>query len=263
MKNTRRLIAGIVTLTMVSAMAPVNAFATENIISLDDSTSSGSTDVKYSVEPSYTVVIPASITLSDTSAINASISVDETATPFKLGKDQKLSVNIADVDTNDFKVTNADQSLDYTVTAGTSTTALTRGSTAAEFTNDDKEPKVLTFSQMDASEANYAGDYTGTLTFDIAVESFVPVTSLNVNGNINLGIGGTHTVTATVNPQNATNKTLEWEKNRDDVDLNVSEDTLSCTITGNNAGHASVTVRTTDGSGLYETFVVVIEPPAP
>ena len=262
MKNTRRLIAGIVTLTMVSAMAPVNAFATENIISLDDSTSSGSTDVKYSVEPSYTVVIPASITLSDTSAINASISVDETATPFKLGKDQKLSVNIADVDTNDFKVTNADQSLDYTVTAGTSTTALTRGSTAAEFTNDDKTSKTLTFSQMDESAANYAGDYTGTLTFDIAVESFVPVTSLNVNvnGDIDLGIGGTHTVTATVNPQNATNKTLEWVKDRDDVDLNVSEDTLSCTITGNNAGHASVTVRTTDGSGLEKTFVVMIAP---
>ena len=169
MKNTKRFITGMVTLAMVSAMAPMNVFATENTIPLNANTSSGSTDVKYSVDPSYTVVIPASVTLSDTSTTNATISVDETAKPFKLAKGQKLSVKIANEDTNDFKVTNADDSLDYTVTADSET--LAKGSTAAEFSNDDKTDKTLTFSKMDASEAKYAGDYTGTLTFDIAVES--------------------------------------------------------------------------------------------
>ena len=168
MKNKKRFIAGMITLTMVSAMAPINAFATENIKTLDASTSSNSTDVKYSVDPSYTVVIPASITLSDTAATSASISVDETAKPFKLAKGQKLSVKIANEDTNNFKVTNADDSLDYTVTAGSET--LAKGSTAAEFSNDDKTDKTLTFSKMDASEAKYAGDYKGTLTFGISVE---------------------------------------------------------------------------------------------
>ncbi|SFD29524.1 hypothetical protein [Ruminococcus albus] len=168
MKNTKRFIAGVITLTMVSAMAPINAFATENIKTIDANTSSNSTDVKYSVDPSYTVVIPASITLSDTAATSASISVDETAKPFKLAKGQKLSVKIANEDTNDFKVTNADDSLDYTVTAGSET--LAKGSTAAEFSNDDKTDKTLTFSKMDSTLAKYAGDYTGTLTFDIAVE---------------------------------------------------------------------------------------------
>jgi hypothetical protein len=157
-----------ITLTMVSAMAPINAFATENTKTIDANTSSNSTDVKYSVDPSYTVVIPASITLSDTAATSASISVDETAKPFKLAKGQKLSVKIANEDTNDFKVTNADDSLDYTVTAGSET--LAKGSTAAEFSNDDKTDKTLTFSKMDASEAKYAGDYKGTLTFGISVE---------------------------------------------------------------------------------------------
>ena len=177
MKNTKRFITGMVTLAMVSAMAPMNVFATENTIPLNANTSSGSTDVKYSVDPSYTVVIPASVTLSDTSTTNATISVDETAKPFKLAKGQKLSVKIANEDTNDFKVTNADDSLDYTVTAGSET--LAKGSTAAEFSNDDKTDKTLTFSKMDASKAKYAGDYKGTLTFGISVESAETIVDLS------------------------------------------------------------------------------------
>ena len=146
MKNTRRFITGMVTLAMVSAMAPMNVFATENTTPLNENNSSGSTDVKYSVDPSYMVTIPASITLSDTSTTSASISVDETAKPFKLSDGQTLSVNIADVETNDFKVKCDTVEVPYTVTAGTSTTALEKGSTAAAFTNDDKTAKALTFS---------------------------------------------------------------------------------------------------------------------
>ena len=179
MKNKKRFIAGMITLTMVSAMAPLNAFATENTKTIDANTSSNNTDVKYSVDPSYTVVIPASITLSDTAATSTSISVDETAKPFKLAKGQKLSVKIANEDTNDFKVTNADDSLDYTVTAGSET--LAKGSTAAEFSNDDKTDKTLTFSKMDASEAKYAGDYKGTLTFGISVENAAPANPYAAN----------------------------------------------------------------------------------
>ncbi|WP_024858848.1 hypothetical protein [Ruminococcus albus] len=199
MKNTKRFIAGMITLTMVSAMAPINAFATENIKTLDANTSSNSTDVKYSVDPSYTVVIPASITLSDTAATSASISVDETAKPFKLAKGQKLSLKIANEDTNDFKVTNADDSLDYTVTAGSET--LAKGSTAAEFSNDDKTDKTLTFSKMDASKAKYAGDYTGTLTFGISVESaetIVDLSTLTADYEAKDGVTLTGTLAANV-----------------------------------------------------------------
>ncbi|EXM38686.1 hypothetical protein RASY3_03090 [Ruminococcus albus SY3] len=174
MKNKKRFIAGMITLTMVSAMAPLNAFATENTKTIDANTSSNSTDVKYSVDPSYTVVIPASITLSDTAATSTSISVDETAKPFKLAKGQKLSVNIADVEINDFKVKCGTVEVPYTVTAGTSTTALEKGSTAAAFTNDDKTAKTLTFSKIDSTLATVAGEYTGTLTFGISVEEPEP-----------------------------------------------------------------------------------------
>ena len=181
MKNTKRFITGMVTLAMVSAMAPMNVFATENTIPLNANTSSGSTDVKYSVDPSYTVVIPASVTLSDTSTTNATISVDETAKPFKLAKGQTLSVNIADVETNDFKVTCDTVEVPYTVTAGTSTTALERGSTAAAFTNDDKTAKTLTFSQINSTLATVAGEYTGTLTFGISVENAAPANPYAAN----------------------------------------------------------------------------------
>ncbi len=176
MKNTRRFITGMVTLAMVSAMAPMNVFATENTIPLNANTSSGSTDVKYSVDPSYTVVIPASVTLSDTSTTNATISVSgkDESNPFKLGSGQALSVNIADVETNDFKVKCDTVEVPYTVTAGTSTTALEKGSTAAAFTNDDQTAKNLTFSKIDSTLATVAGEYTGTLTFGISVENAAP-----------------------------------------------------------------------------------------
>ena len=180
MKNTRRFISAVTALTLVSALAPVSAFAlpssddttgnTPTTKTLDAATASNSTDVNYSVDPSYTVIIPAKVALSDTAATPATISLDETAKPFKLGKGQTLKVNLAE--TNDFKVTNADLSLDYTITAGSAT--LKAGDTAAAFTNDDKTAKTITFSQMDATKATYAGDYTGTLTFSIAVENAAP-----------------------------------------------------------------------------------------
>ena len=193
MKNTKRFITGMVTLAMVSAMAPMNVFATENTIPLNANTSSGSTDVKYSVDPSYTVVIPASVTLSDTSTTNATISVDETAKPFKLAKGQTLSVNIADVETNDFKVKCGTVEVPYTVTAGTSTTALERGSTAAAFTNDDKTAKTLTFSQINSTLATVAGEYIGTLTFGISLEdaAYVPKTFTSLSNGDILRVGDT------------------------------------------------------------------------
>ena len=222
MKNTKRFITGMVTLAMVSAIAPMNVFATENTIPLNANTSSNSTDVKYSVDPSYTVVIPASVTLSDTSTTNATISVDETAKPFKLAKGQKLSVKIANEDTNDFKVTNADDSLDYTVTAGSET--LAKGSTAAEFSNDDKTDKTLTFSKMDASEAKYAGDYTGTLTFDIAVESAAAPALAGINNN------GTFSCTRRRSETYSTNFSTN------DVNISLDGDILSISHPNANTG---------------------------
>ena len=49
---------------------------------------------------------------------------------------------------------------------------LAAGDAAASFdTQTGTQTATLTFSQIDEDQALYAGDYTGTLTFDIAVES--------------------------------------------------------------------------------------------
>ncbi|MBO4867429.1 MAG: Ig-like domain-containing protein [Ruminococcus sp.] len=256
MKNTKRFITGMVTLAMVSAMAPINAFATENIKTLDASTSSNSTDVKYSVDPSYTVVIPASITLSDTAATSASISVDETAKPFKLAKGQKLSVKIANEDTNDFKVTNADNSLDYTVTAGSDT--LAKGSTAAEFSNDDKTDKTLTFSKMDSTLAKYAGDYTGTLTFGIELEdASTPVTAITLNKTATtIQAGQTETLSvSSVTPDDATDKTVTWSSDNEAV---ATVNSTTGEVTAVAFGTANITATANDGSGVTATCAVTV-----
>ncbi len=173
MKNTRRFISAVMALVMAAGSAMY--------VSAEDAQENQNTNLLYTVDPSYAVTIPASITLSDTSTTSASISVDENAKPFKLSDGQTLSVNIADVETNDFKVKCGTVEVPYTVTAGTSTTALEKGSTAAAFTNDDKTAKTLTFSQIDSTLATVAGEYTGTLTFGIELEdASTPVTPVTI-----------------------------------------------------------------------------------
>lgn len=134
-----------------------------NKITPQSASKSGNINVEYDVSPAYTVTIPSAVTLSDTSAVSAEI----TAENVMLETGKKLTVSLAE-DT-EFTVKNGDSSVNYTVssTAG----VLSAGSKAAEFTSSSEvQTAELTFSQIDLSEVEYAGKYTGTLTFCVAVE---------------------------------------------------------------------------------------------
>ena len=249
MKNTRRFISAVMALVMAAGSAMY--------VSAEDAQENQNTNLLYTVDPSYAVTIPASITLSDTSTTSASISVDETAKPFKLSDGQKLSVNIADVETNDFKVKCGTVEVPYTVTAGTSTTALERGSTAAAFTNDDKTAKTLTFSQIDSTIATVAGEYTGTLTFGIELEdASTPVTNITLNKtSTSIKVGSTETLSVTaVTPDNATDKTYTWSSDNTDV-ATVDADGK---VTAVAFGTANITATANDGSGVTATCAVTV-----
>ena len=117
--------------------------------------------VTYTVDPAYTVTIPASVTLGNTAIVSAS--------DVKIGKNQTLKVTLSGTseDDNTFKVKAGDETLTYTVTKGN--TNITVGSEVLSVnteTSGDALKAELSFSKPNAT---YAGTYQGTVTFTVSM----------------------------------------------------------------------------------------------
>ena len=133
----------------------------------DPKPSSAGLEVSYEVSPTYTVVIPASVTLSDTEETTKPI----TATDVRLAQDSKIVVtldsasNTASGSTFNAKI--GDSTANYTIKSDNADVSV--GGTVAEFdTKTGEQSKTLAFSK--ATGATYAGKHTETLTFGIKVE---------------------------------------------------------------------------------------------
>jgi hypothetical protein len=177
MKNTRRFMAAVMALTMVSALAPMSVFA-DTVVDNNDKPApeSAGLDVKYTYgipAPTYTVTIPAGVTLSDSDAIETSIIAENVTNMDANGKKIVVTLESAsnDTDTDDttFHALNGDSVATYTITADT--TAVKVGDTVAEFTADGSS--TLTFSEVTLPASPVVGDYTETLTFGITLKSQV------------------------------------------------------------------------------------------
>ena len=73
----------------------------------------------------------------------------------------------------------------------------------------------------------------------------IPVTDVKLNkNNITLTVGGIETLTATVEPTNATNKTVMWSSSNDSVAMVDSNGN----VTGIGRGFATITAKATDGN---------------
>ncbi len=78
-------------------------------------------------------------------------------------------------------------------------------------------------------------------------DTTVSVQSVSLNKTTtSLNVGNSVTLTATINPTNATNKTVTWSCNNSNVTLNSNG--LTCTVVGATAGTSIITVRTSDGN---------------
>ena len=83
----------------------------------------------------------------------------------------------------------------------------------------------------------------------------VPVTGVTLNKTtLSLTVGGTETLTATVNPTNATNKTVAWSTSNAAV---ATVNSTSGTVTAVAAGTATITVTTADGNKTATCSVTV------
>lgn len=93
------------------------------------------------------------------------------------------------------------------------------------------------------------GSYTATCEVTVAV----PVTGVSLDkATMSLTAGSTGTLTATINPENATNKNLTWTSDNEAV-VAVSDGVVSAVA----AGTANITVTTADG-GKTATCVVTV-----
>ena len=127
------------------------------------------TTVTYSVAPAYTVTIPTDVTIDGNSTtISAEGVVVE--------KGQYVSVTLAE--NNDFTVKTAEGAeLTYTVTANGKDIAPGDELLAVNPADSAAGTATVTFD-IDESAIKYAGTYTGTATFTIAVKD-VPKTIIN------------------------------------------------------------------------------------
>ena len=146
----KKLLAIIIAAVMIAACS-VTAFAADT------------TTVTYEVQPTYTVSIPASVTLSD-----ADVTADVTASDVILESGKKIKVELTSASNtasgSTFNAKNGDSTVTYTITGDK---AIAVGDTVATFTANGS--KTLTFSAANKSATTVAGNHTETLTFTVSI----------------------------------------------------------------------------------------------
>ena len=159
----KKLFALILTVVMLFSFS-VTAFAA---VDQDSQDPNSAMNVTYTVDPTFTVTIPATVALGE----DATISSENVVVP----KGKQVEVSIAEA--NGFKATTPEGAeITYTVKNGE--TAVAEGETVLAVNPKDGKTGETTLSFVAPETIQYAGTYTGTVTFTVAVKD-VPVTTIN------------------------------------------------------------------------------------
>lgn len=124
----------------------------------------GDTTVQFKIAPAYTVTIPQTVTLDKTgegAAVTYEKDLELTASNVRLEKGKELHITISNA--NDYKLTAGNAELYYTVDGGKPSPT----DVVASFTTPTTEKTVNL--HIKAENPTYAGNYSGTLQFTIAV----------------------------------------------------------------------------------------------
>lgn len=163
----KKLLTLLLTAALATAAA-TTAFADDTTISAGTDgkpspTAAPQMNVTYTVQPSYTVTIPASVTLGQKATVSAS--------NVKIGKNQHLNVKLTGTSgaNNAFTVKAGDEVLTYKVKKGNADIAV-GGEVLKVNTDTPANDLSAELSFVAPSSATYAGDYTGTVTFTVSVE---------------------------------------------------------------------------------------------
>ena len=143
-------------------------------------------------------------------------------------------------------------------------TVAPEGATNKNITWSTSDAKVATVSASGEVTAVGAGTATITATTEdgskkatcavTVTAANVPVTGVTLNKTqLSLAMGSSETLTATLQPENATNKTVKWSTS----DSKIATVDDNGKVTGVAAGTATITVTTTDGSKTATCKVTV------
>jgi uncharacterized protein YjdB len=134
--------------------------------------------------------------------------------------------------------------------------AVTWESTAPAIATVDANGKVTAVSVGVATITATASDGSKTATCEVAVTQ--PVSSITLSDEtLALMIGQETTLTATVAPDNASNKTINWASSAQAVATVVDGKVVAIS-----AGSATITATAADGSGVSATCIVTVTAPS-
>ena len=118
-------------------------------------------------------------------------------------------------------------------------------------------PTTVGTSTLTVKATNSAGDASKDYTLNIKPAT-VSVTGVSLNKNaLSLTVNDTETLTATVQPSDATNKTVTWSSDAENIAM---VDTTG-KVTAVAPGTANITVTANDGSGQKATCTVTVTQP--
>lgn len=156
---------------MTAMVIPVSAASAYTTITEDSTDQSADTELSFQVAPTYTVTIPEKVELSLNVIYNYYHQRDYiTATKVVLSEGQTLNVTLDSEYA--LSVEGAEYTLPYTVKATQSSTVrnvTAQNNLVAAFgSSKDAQQVMVEFQTTD--EPQYTGDYSDTVTFNIAVE---------------------------------------------------------------------------------------------
>ena len=135
------------------------------------------------------------------------------------------------------------------------------------------EPEGVVTLKADGNSCSVTAESTGTATVTVTTdgggktaqctvtvgEKQIPVTGVTLDSTkCPLIVGGMVTLTATVEPENAADKTVSWSAEPADA-VTLKADGNSCTVTAERMGSATVTVTTVDGGKTAQCMVTVYD----
>ena len=247
----KRLVALVLCIVMMFSLVSVQAFADTGS---DGSVSVTTTAKKVEVGKTFDVTIKVTPNGVAAGAVNFTVALSAGL--------EYVSHQIL-VSTSDYMMSN------YDVATGVFGCAVTTNGKSVAFnvlklTLKAKDTNVgeNSISLTNVTISNVAGDANlnyATTVAPVTVTTSVPVvavTSVTVSSKtLNLEVGQTRTLTATVTPDNATNKTVTWKTSNDKV-ATVVDGTVAA------VGEGTATITATAANGKKDTCKVTVTPAA-
>ncbi len=141
---------------------PLNANAAD--ITEGSGSQSGQVSVDYSLPSGYIVTIPADVAFTD-----SQLSVQRAVSAKNVRLSQGSTLHVYAKSKNDFKMKNADSYINYSMLVNTAEFNES-GIVLSVLSGETSGWALLDLTAAPSGEEAYAGDYTDTLTFTVAIE---------------------------------------------------------------------------------------------